>query len=133
MTRLILALSAALLVLTGCPMPLNQNCSVNSRLSTRVAITHIGTPSRKFEVRATGFAPNAQARLTIQNFPHSADINQTVTLDAGGSLLWTTDAPILLATDPAFEPEADVRTTLVETQSKCFGVATTKERDFAQL
>jgi hypothetical protein len=133
MTRLILVLSVALLTLTGCPPPANQKCNVNSTLTARVVVTSLGTAARKFEVRASGFTPNAQARITIQNFPKSEDINQTVTLDASGSLVWTTTAPLILTTDPTINLDAEVRTTLVETNSQCFGIAMTKERDFTQM
>ena len=122
-------------LLTGCPnIPQNSPCNFKSlQLITRVAITHIGSATRKFEVHATGFTPNAQARLSIQNFPKSENIIQTVTLDAGGSLLWTTNAPLLLASDPAYEPNAHVLTLLVEINSQCFGATHITQQAFAQF
>lgn len=122
----------SVLILAGCTEPATQSCGPR-QLSTRVAVTSIGTASRKFEVTASGFTPNSQARLSIDNFPKRGEIREIVTIDASGSLFWTIDAPLMLATDPDFEPDADVRTTLAEVQSLCFGLTMIKERAFGRI
>jgi hypothetical protein len=127
----VLVLCATVLLLQGCPLPQTQSCTLGTHtVSTRVAVTSIGTPSRLFEVTARGFTPNAQARLSVHQFPKRDDINVVVNFDAGGSLRWTTDAPLLLPTDPTFDPNVDVTTTLIESPSNCIATASIKERAF---
>lgn len=123
---------ASVLMLAGCSAPQTQSCGPR-QLGTRVSVTSIGTASRKFEVTASGFTPNSQARLSIDNFPKRGEIRETVTIGASGSLFWTIDAPLMLATDPDFEPDSEVRTTLAEVQSQCFGLTMMKERAFGRI
>jgi hypothetical protein len=130
----VLVLCAMVGLMAGCSKPQAAACQSNPHsVSTRVAVTSIGTPSRRFEVTAQGFTPNAQARLGLHHFPQRDDFTVDVTFDASGSLLWTTDAPLLLSTDPAFEPDVEVRTTLVETASQCSATTTLKHREFARM
>jgi hypothetical protein len=130
----VLMLCAMALPLAGCPKPQTASCqSTPHSVSTRVAITSIGTPSRLFEVTASGFTPNAQARLGFHQFPRREDFTVDVTFDASGSLRWTTDAPLLLHTDPSFEPDVELRTTLVETASQCSATTMIKHDAFARV
>jgi hypothetical protein len=130
----VLLLCAMTILLAGCPKPQTASCqSTPHSVSTRVAIATIGTPSRQFEVTARGFTPNAQARLGVHQFPKRDDFTVDVTFDASGSLRWNTDAPLLLTTDPAYDPEVDVQTTLFEPASHCTAATSIKESEFARI
>jgi hypothetical protein len=69
----------------------------------------------------------------VHQFPQRDDFTVDVVFDGSGSLRWTTDAPLLLTTDPAFEPDVDLRTTLVETASHCTSSTSIKHREFARI
>ena len=121
----------------GCPG--QAQCDRPSlHVSTRVVVTHVtvgsGLSQRLFEVSASGFHPNAKANLNITSFPKvDGNILAQVTMDAAGSLRWTRDAPLLLTTDPHFEPDAVVTTTVAEVATTCLGIGTSKQREFTQL
>ena len=131
----LLLLAGALEACNGCPGRAPCNLT-GHRVSTRVIKGNITAPpggpaTREFEVLATGFHPNAQANLGIINYPkESGNILVSVTMDGAGSLRWTRFAPILLPTDPSFDPAVDVTTTLAEVATTCFAVAKSKHGDF---
>jgi hypothetical protein len=108
-------------------------------VGARVVITTItappGGPGRRFlEVQASGFHPNAAAKVSIFNYPTfsgSVDIEEAVTLDSTGALHWTKE-PITLLTTGA-DPNTDITIKVSESNSDCVSVTLIKQREFMRV
>lgn len=113
----------------------------NKRIdSARVVITNISAPpgggSRRFlEITASGFHPNAQARLSIPQFPTQSGGNENllemVTFDAQGSLYRIKESIPFLG--PQTDGNVDIFVTVAEADGGCFASTSFKQSEFKKL
>ena len=113
----------------------------NKRIdSAAVIITHITAPpgggSQRFlEVRASGFHPNAQGRISIPSMPapggSSENILENITFDSQGSLYWRRDQiPFII---PPADPNLDIFVTVSEADGGCFASRSFKQNELMKL
>ena len=133
LTRRLAGLVIALSIV-GCTCELTS-----TNVSARVVITTITAPPgggahRYLEINASGFHPNAAAKISISQYPTfsgSVDLEETVTLDSKGALHWTKEPITFLI--PGADPNIDVTVKVSESNSDCFAVTQIKQREFMRV